>query len=61
MKIEKKLEIATFALLQCANPAGSYNEDRLVHAENCIKNVSDIAKKALKKMGVDYSNVEIEQ
>ena len=57
----KKLKIAVFALLQCTNPAGAYREDRLEHAEMCIKNVSDIAKKALTKIGVDFTNVKIEQ
>jgi hypothetical protein len=58
---QKKLQITVDALKQCVNPAGVYREDRLEHAEMCIKNVSEIAKKALDKIGVDYTNVEIEQ
>jgi hypothetical protein len=58
---QKKLQIAVDALKQCVNPAGAYREDRLEHAENCIKAVSDISKKALKKIGVDFTNIEIEQ
>jgi hypothetical protein len=58
---QKKFQIVVEALKQCVNPAGAYREDRLEHAENCIKNVSDIAKTALKKIGVDITNIEIAQ
>jgi ribosome maturation protein Sdo1 len=58
---QKKLQILTDALKQCINPAGAYNPDRLEHAQNCIKNVSNIATKALIETGIDISNIQIEQ
>jgi hypothetical protein len=61
LKNQKKLKIAIEALKQCVNPAGAYNEDRLIHAENCIKETGRIAKIALFKIGVDISNIKIEQ
>jgi hypothetical protein len=61
MTDKEKLETAIRALKQCTNPSGAYDMDRLRHAENTIKNLSEQAKKALDEIGVDYSNVEIEQ
>jgi hypothetical protein len=61
MTDKEKLQIAIAALKQCTRPSGAYNQNRLTHAMNCIQNVGDIAKKALDEIGVDYSNVEIEQ
>ena len=57
----KKLKIAIEALKQCSNPAGAYDMDRLTHAENCIKETGRIAKVALTKIGVDISDIRIEQ
>jgi len=60
---EQKLKIAIYALMQCSNPAGAYSMDRLEHAEATIKNVEEIAKKALKQMNViiDPETFKIEQ
>jgi hypothetical protein len=57
----KKLKIAVEALKQCTQPSGAYREDRLEHAEKCIENVSRIAKVALTKIGVNFTNITIEQ
>lgn len=61
MTDQKKLRIAIEALKQCTKPSGPYSMDRLSHAENTIKEVERIAKIALRKIGIDYSNIEIEQ
>lgn len=52
LTIEKKLELATNALMQLIEPSGAYNPDRLEHAQNCMKNTSEIAKHTLIKIGV---------
>ena len=52
LSTEKKLELATNALMQLIEPSGAYNPDRLEHAQNCLKNTSNIVKHTLIKIGV---------
>jgi hypothetical protein len=61
MTDKEKLEITVKTLKQCVIPSGAYDMDRLRHAENTIKNISEQAKKTLDEIGEDYSNVEVEQ
>ena len=42
------------ALMECANPKGAYNEDRLRHAENTIRDTSKIAQDALDKLRIKW-------
>ncbi len=48
------LNIAIEALMECANPKGAYDEDRLRHAENTIRETSLIAQEALDKLGIKW-------
>jgi hypothetical protein len=57
---EKKLRITIEALKQCANLSGEY-DNKFIQPKNCIENVSRLAKIALTKIGVDFTNVKIDQ
>jgi hypothetical protein len=41
------INIAIEALMECANPKGAYDTNRLRHAENTIRDTSKIAQDAL--------------
>jgi len=48
------INIAIEALIECANPKGAYDMDRLRHAENTIRDTSKIAQEALDKLGIKW-------
>jgi hypothetical protein len=47
------------ALLLLTEPKGAYDTDRLKHAENTIKSMVEISKKALKIIGVKITEQNI--
>ena len=52
MKAQERLTICIKALRGLVNPSGAYSMDRLEHAENTIKAVSDLAIETLKEIGI---------
>ncbi len=49
--LEGAIKELSEALKEISECKGTYNRDRLEHATNCIKNMSDIAFKAITKVG----------
>ncbi len=51
MKAEEKLKICIETLKELTTPKGTYNLDRMEHAQNTIREVSELATETLKKIG----------